>query len=256
MAALPYMQLYVADYLADTMHLSAEEHGAYLLLIFNYWQTGKSLPDNDKRLANVARLSNERWTDVKQTLIEYFVLVDGKLIHPRIEADLEYINIKQKKASDAGKASAVARRQKKDAKMKAKSTDVPTDVPTDAIDTCKHVGNHSDSDSDSDSDTKLKSNVDKKININEQIKLKPKFIKDDLWVSFVSARKERKAVQSLRAVNMSIIELEKIHNSGADVNSAIETFLVNPWKSLKIDYLSNNNVAITGQSSQARRNVK
>ena len=54
MAALPYMQLYIADYLADTMHLSAEEHGAYLLLMFNYWQTGKPIPKN--RLAKIARL--------------------------------------------------------------------------------------------------------------------------------------------------------------------------------------------------------
>ena len=38
MAALPYMQFYVADYLADTTHLTAEEHGAYMLLLFSYWQ--------------------------------------------------------------------------------------------------------------------------------------------------------------------------------------------------------------------------
>lgn len=59
MAALPYMQLYIADYLADTMHLSAEEHGAYLLLMFNYWQTGRAIPKS--RLAKIARISNERW---------------------------------------------------------------------------------------------------------------------------------------------------------------------------------------------------
>jgi uncharacterized protein YdaU (DUF1376 family) len=40
MAALPYMQFHIAEYLADTSHLTTEEHGAYLLLIFNYWQRG------------------------------------------------------------------------------------------------------------------------------------------------------------------------------------------------------------------------
>ena len=49
MAALPYMQLYVADYLADTVHLDADEHGAYLLIIFNYWQTGKPIPESQSK---------------------------------------------------------------------------------------------------------------------------------------------------------------------------------------------------------------
>ena len=68
MSTSPYMPLYVADYLADAAHLTTEEHGAYLLLIMTYWQRGKPLPADPARLANIARMSNERWTDVQRTL--------------------------------------------------------------------------------------------------------------------------------------------------------------------------------------------
>lgn len=37
------MPLNTADYRKDTSHLSAHEHGAYVLLIQRYWQDG-SLP--------------------------------------------------------------------------------------------------------------------------------------------------------------------------------------------------------------------
>lgn len=107
MAALPYMQLYVADYLADTMHLTTEEHGAYLLLIFNYWQTGKPIPVS--RLARIARLSNERWTDVERSLNEFFNERSGEWVHDRIERDLEAVHATQNQRSAAGKASAEAR---------------------------------------------------------------------------------------------------------------------------------------------------
>ena len=90
MAALPYMQLYIADYLADTMHLSTEEHGAYLLLMFNYWQTGKAIPKN--RLAKIARMSDERWQVIEGTLSEFFDDDGEQWIHLRIENDLEKIS--------------------------------------------------------------------------------------------------------------------------------------------------------------------
>lgn len=89
MAALPYMQLYIADYLADTMHLSTEEHGAYLLLMFNYWQTGRAIPKN--RLAKIARVSDEKWSEIEETLSEFFECDDDSWVHLRIERDLESV---------------------------------------------------------------------------------------------------------------------------------------------------------------------
>lgn len=132
MAALPYMQFYVADYLADTMHLSTEEHGAYLLLIFNYWQTGKPLPKN--RLAGIARLSNDRWTDVERSLNEFFI-DDGKAwVHQRIERDLLSVKGAQSQRSEAGKKSAQKRAEKKAKENQSQSNERSTGVEQDGND--------------------------------------------------------------------------------------------------------------------------
>ncbi|WP_443692634.1 YdaU family protein [Pseudomonas sp.] len=126
MAALPYMQLYVADYLADTMHLTTEEHGAYLLLIFNYWQTGKPIPVS--RLARITRLSNERWTDVERSLGEFFNERSGEWVHDRIERDLEALHATQAQRIAAGKASAEARKNAAKPRPKASRNDRSTPV--------------------------------------------------------------------------------------------------------------------------------
>jgi uncharacterized protein YdaU (DUF1376 family) len=113
-----FMPLYVGDYLSDTAHLTAEEHGAYLLLIMAYWQAGRSLPNDPKRLALIARVPNERWTDVERTLQQFFNVTPTEWQHERIEAELERYRDKVEKAKKAGKASA----------RKRKATDVPTDA--------------------------------------------------------------------------------------------------------------------------------
>lgn len=126
MAALPYIQLYPADYLADTMHLTTEEHGAYLLLIFNYWQTGKAIPK--KRLQKIARIPNDRWPSVEDSLSEFFS-DDGECwTHERIERDLETVNGALEQRVRAGKASAEARKRAKQTKNEREGNDRSTTV--------------------------------------------------------------------------------------------------------------------------------
>jgi len=98
MAALPYMPLYVADYLADTAHLTALEHGAYLMLIMNYWQRGKPLPSDDERLARIARVSVEEWGRIRPVISEFFAHADTVWMHDRIEAELAKVLDKSTKA--------------------------------------------------------------------------------------------------------------------------------------------------------------
>ena len=109
MTSLPYMQLYVSDYLADTAHLTAQQHGAYMLLLMNYWQRGKALDNSNERLSHVARLSPEEWAEAKPTLEEFFIVEGNLWTHARVEDDLEKIREKSAKASFAGRRSVVAR---------------------------------------------------------------------------------------------------------------------------------------------------
>lgn len=109
MAAIPYMPLYVADYLADAAHLSTLQHGAYMLLIMTYWQRGEPLPDQDNRLARIARMSGKEWQDNRADLAEFFDVEGGVWVHGRIERELEKVRGKSEKARAAGLASAERR---------------------------------------------------------------------------------------------------------------------------------------------------
>lgn len=121
----PFMPLYVGDYLSDTAHLTAEEHGAYLLLIMAYWQSGRPLPSDPKRLAIIARIPNERWTDVERTLEQFFDVTPTEWKHERIETELERYRDKVEKARIAGKASARKRKATKNQRTLERTLERP-----------------------------------------------------------------------------------------------------------------------------------
>lgn len=79
-----WMPLHIGDYLKDTGHLNATEHGAYLLLIMHYWQNG-SLPDNERLIARIARLDAAQWEESRDVLA---MLFSYGWTHRRIDAEL------------------------------------------------------------------------------------------------------------------------------------------------------------------------
>lgn len=119
----PYMPLFVADYLADTAHLTAAEHGAYLMLVMNYWQRGKPLPADDRKLARIARMSDAEWMDSRDTLAEFFIEAEGVWSHKRIEAEIAVAEEKTVKAKKAARASAEARQASAQQMLSERSTD-------------------------------------------------------------------------------------------------------------------------------------
>lgn len=237
MAALPYMQLYIADYLADTMHLSAEEHGAYLLLMFNYWQTGKPIPKN--RLAKIARLTNERWADVEPSLQEFFCDNGEEWVHLLIEEDLASVREKLTKKSAAGKASVQARRSRKEADVQTKQERNLTGVQTDVEVVFEHDVNTKATNKDTDKDLK----TDPPLNPprgNRGVKkfdpldiALPNWISVSLWREWVEFRQAlRKPIRTEQGANGAIRELEKFRQQGFSPEQVIRHSIANEYQGL------------------------
>ena len=82
-----WMPLFIGDYLADTTRLTTEQHGAYFLLIMDYWRNGAP-PDDDAILGNITKLQSKDWKRVKPCVMAFFALKDGKWHHARIDREL------------------------------------------------------------------------------------------------------------------------------------------------------------------------
>ena len=105
MSHKPFMPLYISEYLADTAHFSTLEHGAYLLLIMNYWETEKPLPNDDKKLAAITRLSVATFKKIRAQLISKFTASDQNLVHKRVDKELAIF----RKKSELARVSASKR---------------------------------------------------------------------------------------------------------------------------------------------------
>lgn len=108
-----WMPLYIADYVADTLRLNTEQHGAYILLIMDYWRSGGPDADDDT-LATITKLPLAQWRKHAPKILPLFQVRDGKLWHKRIEAEREKASGISSKRSEAGKNGAAKKWGKRD----------------------------------------------------------------------------------------------------------------------------------------------
>jgi len=93
MAEFPSLPLFTDAYLADTRHLSATEHGAYLLLLMMAWRTPDCrLPDDDAKLAKWACVDARTWKRIKPTIMEFWTPESGTWTQRRLAKEREYVS--------------------------------------------------------------------------------------------------------------------------------------------------------------------
>lgn len=110
-----WMPLHVRKYLGDTMRLTRDQHGAYLLLLMDYWMTGEALPDDDGQLAAVCKATPSEWKRLRKVLEPFFQIEDGKWVQKRAEEELVKARSMVAAKSKAGKEGAAKRWHKDDA---------------------------------------------------------------------------------------------------------------------------------------------
>lgn len=121
----PFMQLYVADYLGDTRHLTTEQHGAYLLLLMTMWRSDGRLPNDDKKLARIASCTPSRWAKIRDEVMEFFVVEGDEITNPRLMFELKKASEKSIKRAEAGTKGGRAKALKNKAPAKANASRLP-----------------------------------------------------------------------------------------------------------------------------------
>ena len=115
MSDLPYMPLWVADFLSSgkVKQMTPAHIGAYVMLLMYEWN-GTELLDDDDYLAKLTQCDgHQEWAELSNLVRACFEQRDGRLFNPRLEKERKRIADRHEKLSEAGKKSGKVRRKKR-----------------------------------------------------------------------------------------------------------------------------------------------
>jgi uncharacterized protein YdaU (DUF1376 family) len=108
--AIPY---FGDAYMADTRHLTLEEHGAYHLLLLIAWRSPNcALPDDDKRLSQMLGITGKKWAALKPTVMSFWTRCEHGWEQKRLTKERRWVEEKRAKNKDAADTRWGAKSQK------------------------------------------------------------------------------------------------------------------------------------------------
>jgi uncharacterized protein YdaU (DUF1376 family) len=110
MSGTPFMPLWVADFLADTLELDAKQVGAYMLILMAMWGRDGRLPNDPAKLQRVARCGRD-WPRVWAAIGHYFTIDGDQITQDRLCFELQNAVSKRavilQRAAHGGRAKAL-----------------------------------------------------------------------------------------------------------------------------------------------------
>jgi len=221
---------YMGDYMRDTAHLRALQHGIYRLLMDHYYATEKPLSLNHDELYMVVRaIKKDEQEAVDYILDYYFDKRDGGYHSNRIDKEINKYR----------ERSAINKRNASESHSKSVSETVATpETRNQKPETRVH-------------------NPKPKSQKHTDLFVLPEWIDPVLWDEWMAIRKKLKAVNSKRAMDGLVDKLFQVSQSGISVNTAIKTAIERSWKSVEVDWLKpkngNANIDLKNEKSVVAR---
>ena len=83
---VPCLHFFPSDHIADTLHLSLEAQGCYILILFHTWNNNcRPYKDDDKIVPRLLRITPKKWRKIKEEIAPLFDLSDNTFKQKRLE---------------------------------------------------------------------------------------------------------------------------------------------------------------------------
>lgn len=249
MADFPALPLFTDAFIADTIHLDAEETGAYLMLLMCAWRTPNcTLPNDNKKLARFARCTPARWKAIKDDVMQFWTLEGDVWCQKRLKKERNFVEDKRAKNTENGKRGGRPKSLENNEPEKANGSVLlnPNQNPN---------------------ETQTKANPHPHPQPIEKSKQKkPKDIllqalSDEDADALIEHRKNLRAPFTNRSAELAVSELRKL--SGISTTDAVNLTIERGWRALKAEWcireLSKQNPqgpASAGQSTMIDRMLR